>query len=227
MSNESMKQCVGEKAAQLIEDNMCVGIGTGSTTHFFIQALGRRIQEGLKGIEAIASSTRSKELAHSLNIPILSSLNGKTLDITVDGADVVMKDGSLIKGGGGALLREKIIATAAKQFIVIVDETKLASKGALAVWPVEITPFAHDLTIQAIDGLNLKGSLRKNSDNTLYITDNGNLIYDIDSAPPFKDYSVLHSELLHIAGVVETGFFPPIHKKIIVADSTLSTYEIC
>ncbi|PCI78177.1 ribose 5-phosphate isomerase A [Candidatus Aerophobetes bacterium] len=203
---------------------MYIGIGTGSTVHYFIKALGIRCKEGLN-VRAIASSKQSEKLAKESGITIVEPLPDQALDITVDGADLVFKDRSLIKGGGGALLREKILANAAKKFVVIVDASKIHTDQKKVAWPVEIIPFASALTLQAIRKLSIDGTIRLSSGTTPYLTDNGNYIFDVNCNQNGVNPHQLHSQLLALPGVMETGFFPPIATKIIVGTEQLTTYE--
>ncbi len=200
MSIEAAKRLAGEKAASFIEDGMIIGLGTGSTAMYFIQRL---IERKLK-ITAVTSSKRSEELAKKGGIPLIDINTITLIDITVDGADEIDAEKRMIKGGGGALLREKIIASMSKEMIVIVDQTKLVSELGACKLPVEIVPFAHPATIHKLQARGYKGELRLNG-RTPYLTDNGNYIYDIQlhRCHPEED----HIAILQIPGVVETGFF--------------------
>lgn len=198
------KKAAAEKAAEEIKNGMTVGLGTGSTVFWAIKKIGERVKEGLQ-IKAIATSLRSEELAKQLNIPIISAANITIIDIDIDGADEIDKKGNLIKGGGGALLREKIIASNSKKFIVIADESKVKNKLGQFPLPVEIVPFAYELTLIKLNALGCNATVRK-VENKNFITDNGNLIADckFDAI----DYPESLNEKIHlIAGVVETGLF--------------------
>ncbi len=173
------KQLAAEKAVSFIKDGMAVGLGTGSTAYFAIEKIGARIkEEGLK-LSAIATSKRSEEQARSLNIPIVSFAEIDKLDITIDGADEVDEQLNLIKGGGGALLREKIVASNSKQLIIVVDETKLVQHLGKFLLPVEVTIFGWEITLKNLECLNCEPQLRM-ADKQPYITDNNNYIIDCD-----------------------------------------------
>jgi ribose 5-phosphate isomerase A len=198
------KRLAAEKAVTYLQNEMIVGLGTGSTTFWAIKKIGERVREGMN-IKAVASSEHSETLARQLNIPIVPFSQIQQIDVTIDGADEVDKNFNLIKGGGGALLREKILVYHSKQFIVIVDDSKLVTHLGEYPLPVEIIPFASNLTLSRLKALGCDGLIRKNDD-TLFKTDNGNLIADCH----FKeiiDPQSLDQQLRSIPGVVETGLF--------------------
>ena len=174
------KKAAGYAAADLIQGGMVVGLGTGSTTAFFIEALARRHREGLK-ITAVATSEQSKRQAEHLGIPMLDPEIITILDVTVDGADEIDPAKNMIKGGGGALLREKLLAQSSREMIVIVDETKLVDHLGDHPLPVEIAPFVYRTTIQRLQNNGYQGALRMTRENTPFVTDNGNFIFDINS----------------------------------------------
>ena len=199
------KQVAAEHAVKLIKDGMTVGIGTGSTSEFAIEAIGNRIKEGLS-ITGVASSLRSEELARNAGIRLIAFSKVETIDIYIDGADEVDRDLNLIKGGGGALLREKILAFHSKEFIVIVDNSKLVTHLGTFPLPVELVPFAMELTMRQLEKLCCTTALRQ-SNNKNYITDNGNTIVDCDFKK-IEDVDWLHNSVNAIPGVVENGLFP-------------------
>ncbi|GGP07089.1 ribose-5-phosphate isomerase RpiA [Oceanobacillus neutriphilus] len=216
-TQDQLKKAVGEKAASLVKDGMKVGIGFGSTVYWFVRALGERVkQEGLE-IEGIPSSIMTGEWAKEFGVPLTDFETTKELDITIDGSDEVDPDFQLIKGGGAALFREKIIAQAAKKLIIIVDESKMVDHlGAFAL-PVEILPFAWERTAYEIEKLGCTPVLRLKDGETL-ITDNGNYIVDC----PFekiKDPAGLDRKLQSIVGVVETGLFIDMADTVIIGGS--------
>lgn len=209
------KKIAGQAAAELIEDGMLVGLGTGSTAAFFIAALGKKCQEGLK-ISAVATSEQSALQAQHLGIPMLDPETITALDVTVDGADEIDHKKNMIKGGGGALLREKLLAKASKEMIVVIDETKLVEHLGDHPLPVEIVPFVYRTTIRRLEDLGLTGVLRLNRQNTPFITDNGNYIFDIQYNDPILDPQKEQERLKSIIGVVETGLFFHLAKRVII-----------
>lgn len=218
MTMDAIKKAVGYKAAEFVENGMRIGLGTGSTAHYFIERIIQRCKEGLK-VHAVASSNRSLEQARKGHIPLLDIDQVTSLDLTVDGADEIDPQKRMIKGGGGALVREKIVASMSRELIVIIDESKLVAELGKCKLPVEIIPFAMAATVQHIHKAGYHGEFRKSSNGDLYVTDNGNLIYDIHfnhtRQQPEKD----HDTLIHIPGVVDTGFFFNLAGRIIVGFS--------
>lgn len=221
-----IKQAIGIFAANLVEDHMIVGLGTGTTSAYFIESLAKRVNEGLK-IKAIATSQRSTELARSKGISMLNMEEVVQIDITIDGADEIDPQKRLIKGGGGALLREKIIATSSKEMVVIVDESKVVKDLGAFGLPVEIIPFCYPATIHKLNNKGLIGKLRKNENNSLYITDNGNYIFDIQFHPVCEDPEKTNRLIREVTGVVDTGFFFHIAKRVVIgyADGTVKLFN--
>ena len=154
------KKAAGQVAAELIQNGMIVGLGTGSTARFFIESLGKRCREGLK-ISAIATSKQSTHLANELGIPLIDPDNITSVDITVDGADEIDQNKNMIKGGGGALLREKLLALSSREMIVIIDQTKIVENLGKHPLPVEIAQFIYQTTIHRIEDEGLEGKLRE------------------------------------------------------------------
>ncbi|WP_068470328.1 ribose-5-phosphate isomerase RpiA [Candidatus Protochlamydia phocaeensis] len=209
------KKAAGKAAAELIEDGMLVGLGTGSTASFFIEALGLRCQSGLK-ISAVATSQQSMRQAQKLGIPIQNSDSITFLDLTVDGADEIDHHKNMIKGGGGALLREKLLATGSREMIVIIDETKLVDQLGVFPVPVEIATFAYRSTLARLEEKGYQGVLRLNRDTSLFITDNGNYIVDIQFNKPILDPASEHERLKVLPGVLETGLFFNIAGRVVI-----------
>jgi ribose 5-phosphate isomerase A len=208
------KQVAAEHAAKLIQDGMTAGIGTGSTSAFAIEAISKRIKEGLS-IKAVVSSTRSEKLAKGAGITLIPFSEVEHIDLYIDGADEVDKDMNLIKGGGGALLREKILAFNSKEFIVIVDNSKLVPYLGKFLLPVEVTPFAMELTMRQLQKLGCITTIRQEADKR-YFTDNGNIIVDCDFKK-IDQVEQLHDSINAIPGVVENGLFSKtIVSKVIV-----------
>lgn len=209
------KIAAGHAAAELIQDGMFVGLGTGSTAACFITALGKRCKEGLK-ISAAATSKQTALQAEQWGIPILDPQLVTTLDVTVDGADEIDPQGNMIKGGGGALLREKLMAKASKEMIVIVDQAKCVDHLGCHPLPVEIIPFLYQTTLLRLNHKGYRGSLRLTSTKSPFITDNGNYIFDIQYNNPILDPEHEHIILKSITGVVETGLFFHIAKRVLI-----------
>jgi ribose 5-phosphate isomerase A len=215
MSRDTIKKAVGYKAAELVQDGMHIGLGTGTTVFYFIERLIHRCQQGLN-IRAVASSQRSLVQAKQGRIPLLRVEEVTSLDLTVDGADEIDSEKRMIKGGGGALVREKIVASMSQEMIVIVDESKLVSSLGKSKLPVEILPFARTATMHHITKAGYQGEFRKKSDGGLYITDNGNLIIDIHFQTLREDPEKDEHTLRKIPGVVDTGFFFHLAGRVIV-----------
>ncbi|WP_028530813.1 ribose-5-phosphate isomerase RpiA [Paenibacillus sp. HW567] len=210
----NVKQLAAEKAVEYVEDGMKVGLGTGSTAYYAIRKLGERVKAGLK-ITAVATSQASEEQARELGIPLVAFGDIDGLDLTIDGADELDQKLQLIKGGGGALLREKIVARNSRRMVVIADESKAVDTLGKFPLPVEIVPFAWEWTLAGLTKLGCKAELRRSGDE-LYKTDNGNYIADcrfraIASAPE------LARSLQSITGVVEHGLFIGIADLAIIA----------
>ncbi|WP_251552060.1 ribose-5-phosphate isomerase RpiA [Neobacillus muris] len=198
------KKQVGEKAADFVKDGMVVGLGTGSTVYYTLLKLGTFVQQGLS-IRGIPSSIQTEKLALELGIPLVSFDEIEQIDVAIDGADEVSSDLNLIKGGGGALLREKIIAKAAKTFIVAADSKKMVNQLGSFPLPVEVLPFGVEMTSKYIQELGGSTKLRQ-KDGIPYLTDNGHYIVDCS----FQDLThpeVLEKDLNLIPGVIDNGLF--------------------
>lgn len=198
------KKIAAEKAVEHISDGMTVGLGSGSTTRYAIEKIAERIKEGLK-IKTVASSLTSENLARNLQIPVFDPSEIETIDIAIDGADEVDTTGNLIKGGGGSLLREKIIAFASNKFYVMVDESKLVVTLGTFPLPVEIIPFAAAVTLRHLKMLGCNPVIRM-VENIRFISDNGNLIADC-KFESIDDPAWLDVRIKMIPGVIETGLF--------------------
>lgn len=211
------KQLVAEYAANLIQDGMLVGLGTGSTANFFIEALARRrAEEGLR-VTAAASSTISAIKARALDIPLLSIDQLTQLDIYVDGADEVTPDMTLLKGRGYDLVKEKLMAKASQQFIVMVDESKLVGRiGEKFPIPVEVMPFAWQLVKSSLEQAGGRGGLRPNaSKDGLAVTSHGSLVLDM-TFDAHISATELNTLLNATPGVVEHGIFSQLASKVLV-----------
>ncbi|KAA0773744.1 ribose-5-phosphate isomerase RpiA [Bacillus sp. BB51/4] len=210
----NFKQLAGEYAANLVKDGMKVGLGTGSTVYWTIQKLGERVKEGLS-FQAVPTSKETEVLAKQLNISLISLNDVQSLDLTIDGADEIDANLQLIKGGGGALLREKIVATSSKELIIIADESKLVTHLGTFPLPVEIIPFSWKQTERKIQSLGCQTTLRLKNNET-FITDNNNMIIDCIFPHNITNPANLHTQLKMITGVVETGLFVNMTSKAII-----------
>jgi ribose 5-phosphate isomerase A len=213
------KQRAGQAALTYLRDGMTVGLGTGSTAKFFIDALAGALRQGqLKDIRAIATSVRSEEQAHNLGIPLTSFAESNSIDVTVDGADEIGPGLNLIKGLGGALLREKIVAQYSRRLVIIADESKKVTVlGRRCPLPVEVTRFAHEASERFLRSLGSVPTLRMAENNSPFVTDNGNFIYDC-RFPRIEDPRNLHEKLAHQAGIVESGLFLDMADVVLLAD---------
>ncbi len=210
------KEAAGTKAAEYVKSGMVVGLGTGSTAEYAIRALGKRVSEGLH-ITAVSTSIASTNLAQSLGIDVVSLEEEPVVDVTIDGADEVDPQLDLIKGLGGALLREKIVASATTRQIIIVDESKLVDQlGTKAPLPVEVIPFAWPLIQRAFIERDLRPSLRQDADGETFETDNGNFIIDCTFPAGIADGTDSERWINALPGVVENGLFIGLTDLVIV-----------
>ena len=228
-SAEIGKKAAAEAAVHLVADGMTLGLGTGSTVAFALDALARRIQaEGLR-IRGVATSERTAARARALGIALTDLAAVPELDLAIDGADEVEEASlCLIKGHGGALLREKIVASSARRFVVIVDESKVVPRlGTRMSVPVEVVRFAHVATARRLERLAGPAVLRPGADGAPFITDNGNVIYDVQNCGPIVDPAALERDLDAIVGVVESGLFTSGVERAIVgaADGAVRTLD--
>ena len=205
MEIELQKELLGKHAADQVQEGCLLGIGTGSTVHYFIKALAKRVRQGLS-VRCVSSSYDSQDLGESLGIPFIEINEVDHLDITVDGADEITPNNDMIKGGGGALFREKLLAIHSEKVVILVDTTKLVESLGKRVLPVEILPFFASATVKKLQSLGFSGTLR-GAPEALFVSDNGNLIYDIGLPSPVEDAALLHTQLIEIPGVLETGLF--------------------
>src|SRR2546421_2344218 len=211
---DELKQAAAYKALELVQDGMLVGLGSGSTARYFTEGLGRLVAQGMK-VRGVPTSRETAELAAELGIPIVTELLGP-IDLAVDGADEVDPDLNLIKGRGGALFREKLVAAASKRFVVVIDESKLVKQLGVGVLPVEVLPFLWRTTAERL--AELGGSLVvRGGEETPYITDNGNLILDMTVDGGIKNPTDFGMQIKKLIGVVEHGLFVAMTHTVIVA----------
>ncbi len=202
---KNSKLLVAARAVDFIEDGMALGLGTGTTATLFIQQLSLRVQSGLH-VRCVASSQASHDLAASLGIPVTTFKETPQLDLAVDGADEVGPGLTLIKGGGGALLREKIVISAARRFLVIIDSTKVVDTLGKFPLPVEVIQMALPIVERKLAGLGIEPRLRRSSTGDTYLTDEGNYILDC-ACGDIHEPEDLASEIRGVVGVVEHGLF--------------------
>jgi ribose 5-phosphate isomerase A len=207
------------EALRAVRSSMTLGLGTGSTAKEFVTLLGEALARGeLRDIRCTCTSLQTEEQARSLNIPLVPLAEIAPLDLAVDGADEIDAQLRLIKGRGGALLREKIVEQQAKRFIVIADESKIVERLGIGVLPIEVTPFARDVLEKRLASMGLAPSLRLR-DGQPRITDEGHLILDV-RVPSETDIAGVVSEIRKLAGVVETGFFASEASEALIATAS-------
>lgn len=210
------KLTAAQYAARLVETGMTVGLGSGSTAEIAVQILGQRFQNGLR-FRGVPTSEKTAVLARSFGIPLVELDNSGGLDLTIDGADEVDPELNLIKGHGGALLREKLVGIATDLYIIVVDDTKLVSRlGESSPIPVEVVPFGWKLTGNRLDTLGLSWELR--GGDAPYITDGHNYILDCRVADPDRECAQLGDRIKLQSGVVEHGLFLGMADQVAVGD---------
>ena len=218
MNQQAAKLAAAQHALRYIQPGMVVGLGSGSTAALFIQLLGEQVKAGLD-IKGIASSQDSEDQARALGIPITDFDHHNTIDVAIDGADEIGPGMALIKGGGGKLLREKIVASAAKRFIIVADETKLVSTLGAFPLPVEVIPMAVPLVDARLRDLGFTPKIRPSKTGPgPYITDEGNILLDCSSSG-IADPEETAAEIRSIIGVVEHGLFLGMAERALIAGS--------
>ena len=220
VSRMNPKQRAAEAALEFLRSGMSLGLGTGTTADFFLLALAAALKNGrLRDIRGVPTSRQSERRAEQLGIPLTSLVQCPRPDLTVDGADEVSPTLDLIKGLGGALLREKIVAQNSAKVIIIADASKSVSKlGTHSMLPVEVAQFGHEIHADFLRSLGAIPSLRDAGQGTPFITDNGNYIFDCKFPNGIEDPAGLEQSLRRRAGVVETGLFLGIADIALIAD---------
>ena len=211
------KKRAAEKALELVRDGQVVGLGTGSTAKFAIEGLGLRVRDGLS-VKGVPTSIATERLASQCGIPLIDLNDAGTIDITIDGADEVDPDFNMIKGGGGALTREKLVAITSTKRVILVDETKLVAQlGATRLLPVEVLGFSWAVSKRLLTELGCVAQLRGDSEKP-FITDNGNYILDCQFGP-IDDPPGLEKRIKLLPGIIDCGLF------IGIADTLVLGFE--
>ena len=204
-----------ERALEFVEDGQTLGLGTGRAATAFVRALGARVKEGLK-VRGVATSVATAQVAQELSIPLLSLEEAGTLDVTFDGADEVDPQLDLIKGYGGALVREKITASSSRRLVILVGPEKMVSHlGDRGKLPVEVIPFGVSVCTKQLQELRCEPALRKSADGSTYVTDNGNFILDCQIAA-IEDAAALDQAIQSIPGALGTGLFVGMADAVII-----------
>jgi ribose 5-phosphate isomerase A len=215
LTNAAIKELVGTQAAELVQSGMTIGLGTGTTIEWLIKALGKKINSGLE-IRAISTSQASSMLAQQYNIPLIELNDAAKIQLAIDGADEIDPQLHLIKGGGGALFQEKMVASAAEEFVVIADHTKLVKQLGTYPLPVEVMIVNWkqvEKQITKLFGQPLQLRLKK--DGAPFVTDHGNHIIDI-SFHTIDHPDAINQALHNIPGVIETGLFLNMARKALI-----------
>lgn len=209
------------EALELVQSGMTLGLGSGSTASLFVEELGKRLRDGtLHDIHGVPTSKVTHQLANLVGVPLTSLDEHPEVDLTVDGADEVDPDGNLIKGLGGALLREKIVAAASRQLVIVVDASKLVDRlGTQSPLPVEVVQFASHAQLAFFQTLGATPALRLDQDASLFVSDEGHHIVDLRFKRGIPDPAALEALLLARPGVVETGLFLGFKPRVIVGNA--------
>jgi ribose 5-phosphate isomerase A len=218
MANDQEKEAAARASLRFVKDGQIVGLGTGSTAAYFIQLLGEEVKRGLK-IRGIPTSDRSREQAASLGIPLTTLDEFQQIDVTVDGADEVDPQLRMIKGGGGALLREKIVASATRQVVIVADATKRVPMLGRFPLPVEVIKFAQVVVAKKINALGAEVELRRGADGKPFLTDENNHILDCRFGQ-IPDADGLARQLSDMPGIVEHGLFIGMANVVLVANGS-------
>ncbi|MCC5875147.1 MAG: ribose-5-phosphate isomerase RpiA [Candidatus Sumerlaeia bacterium] len=222
------KIMAGRRAAEMVKSGMIVGLGTGSTSAKMIQEVGARVKAGELEIRAVCTSSRTEEMAKSFGIPILPLSKAHPIDIYLDGADEVDPEGRMIKGGGGALLREKLVATNSACRVIMIDSTKKVAKLGGFPLPVEIVRFGSDVILAEIEKLlpDCRAHLRTDGVGEPYETDERHHIVDVIFQDHIDNPEKLDNDLLKIPGVVETGLFFGLCDILVTGAQESATVEV-
>lgn len=217
MSSDILKRRAAERAVEFVESDMTLGLGSGSTAFYTLRRLGERISQGeLRDVVGVPTSEDTAQRARELGIPLTTLDDHPRLDLTIDGADEVDPDLNLIKGLGGALLREKIVAAVSRRLVIAVDESKLVDRlGTHSPLPVEVVPFSWRIQMAYLEGLGAKPMLRRAADGEPYLTDGGHYIIDCKFAGIDDPYT-LTTTLNAQPGILENGLFLDMADTVVV-----------
>lgn len=223
---QNPKQVAGRRAAEFVEHGMRVGLGTGSTVIFTLERLAERVREGLS-ISCVPTSVDTQVKAQKMGIPLVELAVVESLDLTIDGADEIDGAFNMIKGGGGALLREKVLASISRRVITIVGADKVVARLGAFPLPVEVVPFAREVIQRALEKRKAQAKLRLARDGGVYLTDNGNQILDCHFPGGIADAPALERELDQLPGIVETGLFIGLSHMLVIGreDGTAEVRE--
>lgn len=223
--SDAAKRAAAEAACAYVEDGMTVGLGTGSTADFAVKHLGERVAKGFR-IRGVPTSHRTEELARKVGIPLATLDEVAAIDVTIDGADEVDPRLDLIKGLGGALLREKVVASITERQVIVADASKLVERlGTRSPLPVEVLPFGASVVARRLQARGLDWHLRV-KDGRTFVTDNGNHVLDVRFADGIADARKLEAELNTTPGVVENGLFLGMTWKVVIGESDGKVREI-
>lgn len=213
------KEAAGRAAAEFVLDGMTVGLGTGSTVYFTLQRLGERVRVDKLDIVGVPTSVDTEIKARAFGIPLATLSEVESIDLTIDGADEIDARFDMIKGGGGALLREKVVAALTKREVIVVDRSKVVERlGLRFLLPVEVVPFARATVARKIAQLGATWTLRMREAREVYLTDNGNEILDCKFPGGIADAPALERALDEIPGVVESGLFIGLAHALVLGD---------
>lgn len=213
------KQAAGARAAEFVQDGMCVGLGTGSTVLFVLQRLAERArQDGLRFV-GVPTSLDTERKARALGFQLATLAEVNRIDLTIDGADEIDASLDMIKGGGGALLREKVVASISQREVIVVDRAKVVERlGVRFPLPVEVVPFARPVVGRALHALGAQPALRRLPSGDVFLTDNGNEILDCAFAGGIADARALERAIADLPGAVESGLFIGLAHGLVIGD---------
>lgn len=213
------KRACGRRAADLVQDGMVVGLGTGSTFFFALERLAERVKKEGLNIRGVPTSRDTEQRARAFGIPLTDLDEVMELDLTIDGADEIDKEKRMIKGGGGALVREKIVAACSKEMVVIVSREKIVERlGVRFMLPVEVLPFGWWQASKRLERLGARPALRNRPSGAHFMTDNGNFIVDC-RFDGIEDPSALELRINQIPGVVDNGLFVGMAGRVVIGDA--------